>query len=767
MSCLRSPVAAAIVAGAILLQSHQPGWAQIPRPANVKTATATAPASQPDQVYLDFPEAVELQAMADYLSRTLGINILYDESIASKKITVRSPAAIPKDSLLPLFRSVLKIKGLALVACEQPGWYKVVQAQDLPSEVAGLRQEAASSITEESKVLTQVFALKNGDLQGIATTLKPFLSKPGGTMFPIPAQKLLIVTDYDFVVLRLAKLIELLDVAPVPVEVRFFTPSSQPASELAGQVTRILSERAKLSSQGASPLSILAEANLPGMVLIGPTADVNEALALIQRFDVAPKAETATARYTFQHIGADYAQRMIQQLLTDAKPALRLVLDTQGNTLYVTGTTDQHRRVGQVIQDLDSAQPTPTRSVKFYRLLNRRATEVFATLSAMLGQSDLASMLTGEGDSSSGQTGFDAMLKVPGANAPPGRPGIVRQLPEPPALVPPRPPSSMPSGGGQTGTASISGPGYTLAMDEFTNTIIAVAGAAMQEQIQMLIHQLDHRRPQVLVEVTLVSLSDTDALDLGVELQTLRLQGDTLYQLASFFGVTAANTPTNTLTPLHGTGFNGVILRPDECQIVMQALAIHGKSKIISTPRLLVYDNASGKLESVNEQPFTSVNASNTVATTSFAGYSEAGTTLSVEPHIAEGNFLELKYDLSVSDFTGGSAGSTAPPPRNRNTLSSTVVVPDAYTVVVGGLTLENRSDSVSEVPGLGRIPILGLLFQSSHQTQGRSKLYAFIKPGILRDQQFVDLRFLSEGQVQAAGLENKDFPKSVPLWMR
>jgi type II secretory pathway component GspD/PulD (secretin) len=80
---------------------------------------------------------------------------------------------------------------------------------------------------------------------------------------------------------------------------------------------------------------------------------------------------------------------------------------------------------------------------------------------------------------------------------------------------------------------------------------------------------------------------------------------------------------------------------------------------------------------------------------------------------------------------------------------------------------LENRSDSVSEVPGLGRIPVLGLLFQASHQTQGHSKLYAFIRPAILRDQQFVDLRFLSEGQVQAAGLEDKDFPKSVPLWMR
>ena len=53
-----------------------------------------------ERVTLDFPREVEVQALLDYVSQTLDLNILYDENVRRHKVILRSPASIPKSSLL-------------------------------------------------------------------------------------------------------------------------------------------------------------------------------------------------------------------------------------------------------------------------------------------------------------------------------------------------------------------------------------------------------------------------------------------------------------------------------------------------------------------------------------------------------------------------------------------------------------------------------------------------------------------------------------------
>ncbi|MEL6897311.1 MAG: hypothetical protein AAFP90_14510 [Planctomycetota bacterium] len=76
---------------------------------------------------------------------------------------------------------------------------------------------------------------------------------------------------------------------------------------------------------------------------------------------------------------------------------------------------------------------------------------------------------------------------------------------------------------------------------------------------------------------------------------------------------------SSVLQILPGTGFNGTLVDPSTADVIVRALASHREARVLSTPKILVDDNAEGQLTSVSEVPFTSVNASNTVATTSFA----------------------------------------------------------------------------------------------------------------------------------------------------
>jgi len=330
------------------------------------------------------------------------------------------------------------------------------------------------------------------------------------------------------------------------------------------------------------------------------------------------------------------------------------------------------------------------------------------------------------------------------------------------------PPVASQSGSSSTQPSQIrvQGPDYVLTVDEHTNTIIAVGTREFHDQLASLIDELDRRRPQVLIEVTLVAITMSDSLDLGVELLNMDLGDAWDFMLFTNFGLSSLDAVTGQRVLNPGIGANGILLGPDEVPIIVRALATNGIAKVLTTAKLLVSDNARGTLRSVDEAPFTSVNASDTVATTSFAGFESAGTTLSVTPHILEGDYLTLDYELTFSNFTGSSSVATVPPPRTTNSFTSTVEVPDGYTVVTGGLVVDNSSDSASEVPFIGRIPAFGRLFQSTSTQNTKTKVFAFVRPVILREDKFADLKFISLKDVEEAELID-EAPRGKSLWMR
>ncbi|MEW6253312.1 MAG: secretin N-terminal domain-containing protein, partial [Planctomycetota bacterium] len=358
------------------------------------------------------------------------------------------------------------------------------------------------------------------------------------------------------------------------------------------------------------------------------------------------------------------------------------------------------------------------------------------------------------------------LVQRPAGAEPPATPEPVRtgggdRATEAPLLLqlpPPVPTAREPAGPmPRAAPAGIQGKDFSLSLDEHTNTILAIATPEKHRQIEMLIKELDKRRPQVLVEVTLVSVSAEDSLNLGVELQTQDLGQPWDFELFTLFGLSTINPTTGQRRLIPSVGGTGVLLAPDEVPIIVHALATSGKTRIYSAPRILVDDNATGTIESVAESPYASVNASVSVATTSFAGFAKAGTQLTIEPHIAQGDHLELKYNLTVSSFTGtGTAG--VPPPRSADTINSTIRVPDGHTVIVGGLLTETLADSSSHVPYIGEVPILGLLFGTNTQSKSKVRLYAFIKPTILRHDEFEDLKHFSEIDRAAANVPD-DYP--------
>src|SRR5688572_15292735 len=237
-------------------------------PATRPAAPTTAPSTAP--VTLDFPaEGVELKVLADIVTRRLGIPILYDESINAKKVVIRVPKQVPESSLLGILQSALRMKQMALVDAEQPGWKQIVAAQNL---AAVAKAQPRGVAVEPGAAVTQLFTLHNNDPTRVAEAIRPFLTTPGGNVQVVPGQRVFIVSDYPTAVRRIEQIVTMLDSDVTPTEVRLVRLQNADADEVARTVDTMITNRdqAQFGAAGASGVVIRPDAKANQVVVIAP-----------------------------------------------------------------------------------------------------------------------------------------------------------------------------------------------------------------------------------------------------------------------------------------------------------------------------------------------------------------------------------------------------------------------------------------------------------------------------------------------------------------
>ncbi len=731
-------------------------------PAEPADAQATRPPEK-EMIQLRFPEDLQIKVLVEYVSKRVGLNLLYDEAAVRKRVTISAPTKIPKDSLVGLLESVLKMAGLAIVEADQPGWKKIVPVKELlPLAERVQRQPEELAKTEAGKIVTRIFPLRHIETTAAAKTLQPFLSKPGGNTFSIAEENLLFVTDYASNLRRILQLIELLDTPGREISIRFVTAKHRDAADLAKQVTSLLKEKDSLlpKDRRRPYLSLTFEPHTNQVVILSAKADEFDALELIEALDVPSDAETQT--YYIRYISPQRIEKIARELAGAARleGRYRSVIDAESGMLIVTAPPSVHKHIADLQKQLDVSEVDAELShVRFYKLMNTTASEVLATIRSLeTGEAGLSALAERAAARAEG-----APQQFTGPNVPPPPPG--EELPKPPAYRPPSQPETQPAEGPEApGMTTARMKDATVAVDTNTNTLIVVASPNVQRIYKQLITMLDKRRPQVMIEATLVTLDTSEDFSLGIDLSHAGSIGDHDYLVFSAFGLSTVDPVSGALALKPGVGFNGALIGPTELNAVIKALTTCGRAKVVSAPRVLVNDNATATLTSVSEAPFTSVNASDTVSTTSFAGYASAGMTLTVTPHISEGDHLQLRYSVTLNSFAGEGGGGI-PPPRQTNSLTSEITIPNGHAVIVGGLKRMDSSDTATKVPWLGDIPVLGHLFRFVDKGDVESTLFVFLRPVILRDDQFEDLKYLSERDLKLAELPS-NYPDSDLMLM-
>ena len=290
---------------------------------------------------------------------------------------------------------------------------------------------------------------------------------------------------------------------------------------------------------------------------------------------------------------------------------------------------------------------------------------------------------------------------------------------------------------------------------EKTNSLIISSAEANLSSIRNIISQLDIRRAQVLVEAIIVELSETAAKNLGIEtifngtdkdsvpIGVTRFAGSgpdllsIVGSAADSTDVTLSTTAAASLLNTQGliAGFGDLTPGKDNFVGIINAIAQDSNSNILSTPSIMAMDNELATSIIGQEIPITTgeslgTNNANPFRTTS---RQEVGIKLEVTPQINEGSSVVLKIKIEVSGVAGVPM-SGIDIITNKRAIETTALVDNNQIIVLVGLVVEDTQDSISKVPFICSVPILGKLFQSSSSTTVKKNLMVFLRPTIITD---------------------------------
>ncbi len=308
---------------------------------------------------------------------------------------------------------------------------------------------------------------------------------------------------------------------------------------------------------------------------------------------------------------------------------------------------------------------------------------------------------------------------------------------------------------GELGDAGLLSERGSVAIDTRTNTLMVTDTPDRIEAIQKLVFDLDRPVKQVQIESRIVIANSEFAHELGVRF------GVTAWHSGSNFGAIAGDGPGADLAN-PGTFPTGLPEFPDRYNVnlpvsaanagtiglsflagnvlldlELSALEAEGEGEIISTPRVVTANQSEAFIQQGVEIPYEQAASSGATA----VQFKEAVLELRVTPLITPDNRvqleLEIKQDSVGEIFQTGRGGSV--PSIDTRELSTSVLVRNGETVVLGGIFQDSRTRNEDRVPYLSSIPGIGGLFRRRANETKKRELLVFVTPTIVEDRPVVN----------------------------
>lgn len=289
-------------------------------------------------------------------------------------------------------------------------------------------------------------------------------------------------------------------------------------------------------------------------------------------------------------------------------------------------------------------------------------------------------------------------------------------------------PAQATSGGGSGAADAVSAPieQPRVIADKTNNAIVIWGNDREQESFARLIRTLDTVPVQVLLEITIAEVALTDELSFG--LRWFFEQQET------------SGAATDLVTGVVASTFPGLsfLFQGINAGVSLNALASITRVNIVSTPSLMVLDNATATLQIGDVVPVATQQTQDpnnlSAPPVSTISFRDTGILLTVRPRVSSSGRVMLEIDQEVSSVSNTTTSGIDSPTISQRRITTSVVVNDRATLALGGLIQDNVNDTRDQIPGLGDIPLLGNLFRTTTDTRSKTELLILITPRVIRN---------------------------------
>jgi type II secretory pathway component GspD/PulD (secretin) len=253
--------------------------------------------------------------------------------------------------------------------------------------------------------------------------------------------------------------------------------------------------------------------------------------------------------------------------------------------------------------------------------------------------------------------------------------------------------------------------------------------------IREMIQKVDVAPPQILIEVTILEATLNETTQFGIDFDTMGGLVSTIGDEGiSQRGMAGMVTPGFQGAPTT-SGLNIGILN-DKVRVFIRALEEITDTTVLANPKIMALNKQAGSLIIGREDGYlTTTTVSDGGNKTQQVDFLKSGTILEFRPFIGDDGLIrmELRPEQSTGQVVGGL------PNKATTEVKSNVMVRDGKTIVLGGLFQEKTSRTTSQVPLLGDIPFVGMLFKSTNDQSIRTELIVLLTPHIITEPEQAD----------------------------
>lgn len=684
---------------------------QQPAPSN-----ATTPAQgtkMADQGLLSM-DNVNLIEMVNLIAKMLKINIMVDPRVHGA-VTIHTYGEVKPVDLMPLLEIILRVNGSTIVKVGD--LYRVVPVNAVAQlPMTPLINADIKTLPDNEQTILNLIFLKYATAGDMDKLLAPFYGEGAAHSTYDPAN-LLILQDNSRNMRRTMELIGLFDSDTFATKrVHLFEIENSRPTDMAKELDTVFRAYSLASDKGAA-IRFIPVDRINTLIAVAPNPGVfAEVQKWIEKLDIPVKVtagSTSNWVYRLKYGRAETVAMAIMALYTGNPMALIGMAQQANSSMYaaglgLNGTGTSYGMGGGGYGGMNGGYGGMNGG---YGGIGGGYGSGYGGMNGGYGGMGYGNMSGGYGGGYQGQ-GTTAQQGASGTSTP-----------------------SSPMGD-RTGSYLGQGAGIGeqarmphIIPNPFDNTILIQGTPQEWEQIQNLLRQLDVAPRQALIDCKIYEVDLTGSFGLGVQglLQSLGTAVPSGFTQA----VTAASTGGLSLSAGMIVGKSKQLLG------LLQANETTGRAKSISSPSIIATDSVPAVMNVGSQVPvatstgLSALNSSGTTQTYQTISNQSTGVTLDIVARINSSGVVTMEINQQVSAPSG--SNSLGQSFSNRS-MSTQITVQDGDTIAIGGAIVEQKTEGMTGIPYLSRLPVLGPLFGNKTTSTSRTELIMFLTPRVIYD---------------------------------